>query len=150
VKWSRASQRMAAKLQEIERVRKQAAEARLLDARAASDEAERARLGAEGVVADAEQAWNAHLTSRWFDPGLGRAFAADILMQERALDRCRVYEQAQADELERQRDAWRRIEASVRSGERRLRRGRSKLLKAAEARREQELSDRTSWRWFSR
>jgi hypothetical protein len=150
MKWSRAKQQMLLKLQEIERARKRAAEARLLDARAAADEAEMARSKAEGEVHKAELSWSGHLKSARLNVELGQVLGAQLLQQQRVLDAHQDRERSEKRKLDEQTEVWRVIEASVRSADKNLGWARRALAKRAEAAREQELSERTTWKWFHR
>ena len=148
MKWSRAKQRMATKLQDIERARKRAAEARLGDARASAAEADAAKTKAEAAVAQADRSWSDHLSSKSFGLELGQAFGAQLLQEQSRLvlseDR-----KANADRtLTAEQQAWQKIDTAVRTGDDVLRRGRRQLAKSAERARDQALSDSTTWKWF--
>lgn len=146
--WSKAKQRMAAELQAIERARKRAAEARLADARAVAAEAEEARAEAGAAVTQAECSWSQHLSQGSFNLELGQALGAQLVMDqhelERGDERKTKADRMLGDELR----AWQGIEAIVRSGEKVLRRGQRELAKRAEAARDRELAERTTWKWF--
>jgi hypothetical protein len=150
MKWSRTKQQMVLKLQEIERARKRAAEARLLEARAAVDQAELATSEAERELHIAELSWTGHLKSARFNVELGQALGAQLLQQQRVLDRHQDRERTEKHKLDDQMEAWRKIEASVRSADKNLGWARRALVKRAEASRDQELAERTTWKWFHR
>ena len=150
MKWSRTKQRMALKLQEIERARKRAIEARLLEARAAAEQAEQATSEAQGELLQAEISWSGHLKSASFNVELGQALGAHLLHQQRALDIRQDHERSQKCRLDEQTEIWRKIEASVRSADKNLSSARRALVKRSEASREHELSERTMWKWFGR
>ena len=150
MKWSKAKQRMALKLQEIERARKQVAEARLLDARIAADDATQAKDQAAGQLADADASWRRHLGSPGFDLALGQALGAELLLSQRELETRQADETRDHARLDSAVERWRHVETAVRVGDQHLSRGRREVAKRAEASREQGLAERTTWKWFSR
>jgi hypothetical protein len=148
MKWSKAKQRMASKLQEIERARKRAAELRLLDARDQSAAAEQLRLEAQAELGEAEQHWHAHLISGRLDLELGKAFAVRVLSEQHGLD-VKSESACEAErKVEETHQDWQKVEAAVRSGDLILGRGRRALLKRSENASDQALSDATTWKWF--
>jgi hypothetical protein len=150
MKWSKAKRQMVLKLQEIERARKRAAEARLLDARTALDDAERAKGDAETELAGAERSWRGYLQSPGFNVELSQALSAQLLDQQRALEAQQDDERRAKRRLDEQVQVWRRIEASVTSVDRHIGLARRAAIKRTEDAREQELAERTTWKWFSR
>lgn len=150
MKWSKAKQRMAFKLQEIERARRQAAEARLRDARIAADDATQAKDQAEDRLAHADASWGRHLGLPGFDLALGQALGTQLLLSQRELETRQADEKRDHTRLETAVERWRRVETAVRVGDQHLKRGRRELLKRAEASREQGLAEHTTWKWFSR
>lgn len=148
MKWGKERQRMALKLQDIERARKSAAEARLLSARAEVGEAQEASTTARSAVEDAERGWSDHLSSKSFNLELGLALAAQLLENQHELERREQCERETEHKLEQERHAWQKLEASVRSGDHVLRRGRREIARRAENARDHELSEQTTWKWF--
>jgi hypothetical protein len=148
--WSASQHKMALKLQQIERARKAAAEARLAGARMDAADARDSRDEAAEALEAAEEGWAAQLKSGRLELELGKSAAAELIGKDcelgRQEDRLGAAEEQLANELEQ----WRSIEAKVRSGERALRTGRRMLARRGEARADQALAERTTWAWFGR
>lgn len=146
--WSASAQRIALKLQQIERARKFAAEARVADARDEADGARRGRDDAARSLEAAEQGWAGHLASGRIDLELGKSIAAQLMREDSALMLRERGLEAAASELEAELQTWRLTEAKVRSGERALSKGRRRLAKRAQGKIDQNLAERTTWAWF--
>ena len=150
MKWSRDKLRTALKLHQIKRAQQKATEARLAVANSRERDAEEARSSAEGVLAEAESGWKRQIGAGRFNLDLGQVFAAQLLASESELRDCEARRNEARGETDREREAWQKLETNVRSGGRALRDGRRKLTKKAEAAYDQALSERTTWKWFSR
>jgi hypothetical protein len=150
MRWSKARQQMLAKLQQVERARRSAAEERLASARARSDEATFARDDASAALDAARREWTEHHSKGRLDIALAQLVAGNLVVRHRELDGCEQRVSAAQAQEDEERAVWRALEASVRSGDDVLRRGRRRLARQAEASRDQILSDRTTWRWFQR
>lgn len=147
---SKARLQTALKLQAIERARKITAEMRLSDARSAADLAQRQQSAASDALRDAEAAWIERLAGRRLNLELQLGFAGLILSREgehAALGE----EKVEAERiLDQRRSSWQELEASVRSGDQLLRRWRRDLARRSAESGDQELADRTSWKWYRR
>ena len=150
MKWSKSNQRMAERLQSIERARKSAAELRLASAREGAVEAEERAGDARKDAQRAEQDWADHLRNGQFDVELQRALSRDVLWKEQELG---AREQRRSDaeaEFDRQRHEWQHLEAGVQAANEVLRRGRRFLLRRSNDSQDHETSLQTTWKWFRR
>lgn len=147
---SKSQLRTASQLQAIERARKGAAEGRLSEARSAADHADDQARNADHALVSAEAAWAERLVGRSINLDLQLSFAGLILSRERELT-LRKDEKDEAERmLDQRRSSWQQLEASVRSGDNLLRRWRRDVARRSADRRDSELADRTSWKWFQR
>ena len=148
--WSSANQRMVVKLQAIERARKSVAEDLLSSARAASDHAEQAASIAREQLDRAQAMWAERLDGNVFDPALQLGLARQVVTRQSELISSDEQRKKAEATLCRRRGAWQQLEASARSGDLFLRRGRRSLARRLEDKRDHEIADLTSWKWFSR
>lgn len=140
--------RTAAQLQAIERARKGAAELLLSDARSANDHANDQARNADQALVAAEAAWATRMVGQNINLDLQLSFAGLILARERDLA-LRVEQRVEAERmLDQRRTSWQHLEASVRSGDDLLKRWRRDIARRSADRRDCELADRTSWKWF--
>lgn len=142
--------RTAAQLQAIERARKGAAELLLSDARLAKDHAHDQARNADQALVAAEAAWAERMVGRTINLDVQSSFARLIVSRERDL-RLREEVNVEAERvLDQRRISWQHLEASVRSGDNLLKRWRREVARRSADRRDSELADRTSWKWFQR
>src|SRR4051794_4741637 len=116
-------QRMAQKLQDIERARKLASEARVAAARSEAAGALDKRDEAARSLDAAEEGWAGYLGSGFIDLELGKSVGAQVLRQESELMLRSLGLEAAEKQLESELAGWRMVEARVRSGERKLQAG---------------------------
>lgn len=150
MRWSKARLEMLVKLQQMERARRSEAEARLASAAADHCDARVARDEANAALAQAERGWVDHHQMSRFDLDLARMLGAQLLERERELGSREAMVGEAKEQEEKERSVWRMLETRVRSGDEALTRGRRLLTRRAEGRADQEISDRTTWRWFRR
>lgn len=142
--------RTASQLQAIERARKGAAELLLSDARSATDHAHDQARSADHALVAAEAAWAERMVGRSLNLDVQLSFAGLIVSRERDLV-LREEEKVEAERmLDQRQTSWQHLEASVRSGDDILRRWRREIARRSADRRDCELADRTSWKWFQR
>ncbi|HKC03559.1 MAG TPA: hypothetical protein VKC17_09680 [Sphingomicrobium sp.] len=148
MKWTRPRLGIAAKLHAIERARRSAAEADLMSARKAADEADEAAVRSQELLGEAEREWNANLASPGFSLELQFGLGHHLIARERDLQSSDRAKHEARDKLEQSRGGWQQSEANVRSGELVLHKGRRALSKRTDEARDNALSERTTWKWF--
>jgi hypothetical protein len=150
MRWSNAHQAIAAKLHFIEEARRSAAQAQLIEATGEAATARQSNTVAQSALDEAARDWSSYLSSNTFDPHVGKVFAGHLLNREGELKK-REDEAGEAERrVEEKRGEWQARQSAVRSGEVILRRGLSRLAKRTGRAADEELSDRTSWKWFCR
>jgi hypothetical protein len=142
--------RQIARLVEVQRVRRAAADAALAEARDGAVEA-RAREGAarDGVTA-AQDDWFAFLARPGFAPDYARALAARLVARETVAAQAAVDHRAAESAHLKCQDDWRLSEARVKLTEASLDRARRDAGRDREEKRLGALSDRVSYAWATR
>lgn len=150
MKWSKARQRMAARLQAIERAQRAAAELRLASARSDADSAEERAREARLRAGEAERDWADRLGAGRFDVELQRVLSDELLRKERELADREVQRSDADSAFDRQRHEWQHLEAGVKAGDELLRRGRRFLSRRSNDSRDAAISHQATWKWFRR
>jgi hypothetical protein len=138
------------KLASVQRVRKAAAEAALIIARAAEAEARADEEEAKSRTEAAEREWMEHVSGAGFSPELGGALAARVVERDAAaLQAGKRAERASEISARRQGD-WQLSDARSRSGEDSLRKLRRRVSARSEEDRLAEMADRVTFDWSRR
>jgi hypothetical protein len=138
---------LMAKLASVQRVRKAAAEAALMSARAAEKAARTAEEEAVSRTEAARAAWGEHLSSAAFSPEFSRALAAGVIERETAASSASLRHERSAELAGRRQEEWQVSDARSRSGEISLRRLRRRVRQRAEEDRLAEMADRITFDW---
>ena len=142
--------RQIAKLVEVQRVRRAAADAALVEARDGAGEALAREGAARDEVTAAQDDWFAFLGHPGFAPDYARALARCLVARETAADQAAEDHRAAEGLHLRCQDDWRLAEARVKLIEASLGRARRDAGRDREEKRLGALSDRVSYAWVSR
>jgi hypothetical protein len=146
----RAKLPLMVKLASVQRVRKAAAEAALMWARAAENAARTAEEEALARTEAAQGEWNEHLSGTAFSPEFCRALAVRVVERETAASGASLRRERSADLAGRRQEEWQTSDARSRSGEISLRRLRRRVQRRTEEDRIAEIADRTTFDWSQR
>ena len=150
MRWSPPKQRIAAKLQAIERAQRSAAEARMSAARSEADEASERSSSARNKLDEAARSWTDCVAGGRFNLELQLCLAEELLRKEQESEACDRDQSDAETRFDQRKHDWRQLETGVRAGDHLLKKGRRYLLRRAEAARDHSLSDQTTWKWFKR
>jgi Flp pilus assembly protein TadG len=138
------------RLASVQKVRKAAAEAALMSARAAETQARTAEEEAMSQTEAARAEWGEHLAGTAFSPEFSRALAALVIESESAAADASQRRERTAEIAGRRQDEWQTAEARSRSGEISLHRLRRRVRRKAEEDRLAETADRITFDWSRR
>jgi hypothetical protein len=138
------------KLASVQRVRKAAAEAALMSARAAEAAARSVEEEAVARTDAARLEWGEHLSRSAFSPEFSRALAARVIERETAASSASLRLERSTEIAERRQEEWQVSDARNRSGENSLRRLRRRVRHRAEEDRLAEMADRITFDWSQR
>jgi hypothetical protein len=146
----RAKLPLMVKLASVQRVRKAAAEAALMAARAAEAAARTVEEEAVARTEAARREWGEHLSGAAFSPEFSRALAAHVIEREAAASSASLRLERSTEIAERRQEEWQVSDARNRSGENSLRRLRRRVRHRAEEDRLAEMADRITFDWSQR
>lgn len=141
---------LMARLASVQRVKKAAAEAALMSARAAETQARTAEEEAQARTDAAHAEWSDHVSGAAFSPEFSRALAAQVIDREKAASNASLRRQRTAEVVVRRQDDWQMSDARSRSGEASLRRLRRRVSRRTEEDRLAEMADRVTFDWSRR
>ncbi len=131
----------------VQRVKKAAAEAALLSARAAESKALAAEREAKAKIEAAQLEWGTHLSGAVFSPEFSGALASLVIQSETEASDASG-RRARATEISTRRQAdWQLSDARSRSGEESLRRLRRRVRRRDEEDRLAAMADRVTFDW---
>lgn len=135
------------KLASVQRVRKAAAEAALMSARAAERQARTAEEEATARTEAARSEWGEHLSGAAFSPEFSRALAARVIEREKTESGASLRHERSAELAGRRQEEWQVSDARARSGEISLNRLRRRVRRRTEEDRLAEIADRITFDW---
>lgn len=138
------------RLASVQRVRKAAAEAALMSARAGEAQARAAEEEARSRTEAAQVDWHEHISGGGFSPEFSGALAARLIEREKEASNASLRTERAAGVVLRRQEDWQVADARKRSGETSLRRLRRRVRRRAEEDRMAEMADRVTFDWNRR
>jgi hypothetical protein len=138
------------KLASVQRVRKAAAEAALMTARAAEAQARAEEKETKSRTEAAEREWGDHVSGAGFSPEFGGALAARIVERDAAASQAAKSAERASEITARRQGDWQLSDARSRSGEESLRKLRRRVNARIEEDRLAAMADRVTFDWSRR
>jgi hypothetical protein len=138
------------RLASVQRIKKIAAEAALMSARAAESQARSVEAEAKARTEAARAEWGEHIAGTAFSPEFSRALAARVIEGETAASGASRRRERAAEATARRQDDWQVSQARSRSGEDSLRRLQRRVRRRIEEDRLAETADRVTFDWSRR
>ena len=146
----RAKLPLMVRLASVQRVKKLAAEAALMSARAGEAQARTAEEAAKARTDAAQAEWHEHISGGSFSPEFSGALAALVIEREKEASNASLRTERAAGVVHRRQEDWQVSEVRSRSGEASLRRLRRRVRQRAEEDRMAEMADRVTFDWSRR
>ena len=138
------------RLASVQHIKKAAAEAALMSARAAEAQARTVEDEAKARTEAAQLEWSEHVSRGAFSPEFSRALAAQVIDGEKAASSASARRERATEIVGRRKDDWQASDARKRSGDASLRRLRRRVQQRAEEDRLAEMADRVTFDWSRR
>jgi hypothetical protein len=138
------------RLASVQRIKKVAAEAALMSARAAEVQARTAEEEAKAQTVAARTEWDEHISGTAFSPEFSRALAARVVEGETSASGASRRRERASETTVRRQDDWQVSQARSRSGEDSLRRLQRRVRRRIEEDRLAETADRVTFDWSRR